>query len=115
LCEGGGEASGEEAGGDGFGVALDSRELAGDEDVGAGAELEGFGEDGGGVDVGVAVDLAVAEELRVLEAGDKAEDAGLLAELEVVLEADEVVGVGAEVLLTELDDGVGPLAGLGVG
>ena len=35
--------------------------------------------------------------------------------LEVVLEADEVVGVGAEVLLAELDDGVGPAAGFGVG
>ena len=69
--------SGEEAGGDGFGVALDSGELAGNEDVGAGAELEGFGEDRWGVDVCVAVDLAVAEELCILEAGDEAEDAGL--------------------------------------
>ena len=67
------------------------------------------------VDVGVAVDLAVAEEGRVFEAGDEAEDAGLLAELEVVLEADEVVAVGAEVFLAELDDGVGPFAGLRVG
>ena len=35
--------------------------------------------------------------------------------LEVVLEADEVVGVGAEVLLAELNDGVGPAAGFGIG
>ena len=35
----------------------------------------------GGVDVGVAVDLAVAEEGGVFEARDEAEDAGLLAEL----------------------------------
>ena len=34
---------------------------------------------------------------------------------EVVLEADEVVAVGAEVFLAELDGGVGPAAGLGVG
>ncbi len=67
------------------------------------------------MDVGVAVDLAVAEERCVFEAGDEAEDAGLLAELEVVLEAYEVVAVGAEVLLAELDDGVGPAAGFGVG
>ena len=39
----------------------------------------------------------------------------MLAELEVVLEAYEVVAVGAEVLLAELDYGVGPAAGLGVG
>ncbi len=64
-----------------------------------GAELERLGEQRGGVDVGVAVDLAVAKEGGVLEAGDQAEDAGLLAELEVVLEADEVVAVGAEIFL----------------
>jgi hypothetical protein len=49
------------------------------------------------------MDLAVAQEGRVLEAGDHAQDARLLAELEVVLEADEVVAVGAEVFLAELD------------
>ena len=80
-----------------------------------GLELQGFGEERGSVDVGVAVDLAVAEEGGVLEAGDEAEDAGLLAELEGVLKADEVVAVGAKVFLAELDGGVGPAAGLGVG
>ncbi len=103
LRECGGVAAGEHAGGDGLGVALDAGKLAGDEDVGVGFELQGFGEQRGRVDVGVAVDLAVAEEVRVLEAGDQAQDACLLAELEVVLEADEVVGVGAEVFLPKLD------------
>ena len=51
----------------------------------------------------------------VFEAGDEAEDSGLLAELEMVLEADEVVAVGAEVFLAELDDGVGRLTGARVG
>ncbi len=115
VGEGCGVAAGEHAAGDGFGVAFDAGELAGDEDRWVGAELEGLGEQRGGVDVGVAVDLAVAEELRFFQAGDEAEDAGLLAELEVVLEAYEVVGVGAEVLLAELDYGVGPAAGLWVG
>ena len=55
------------------------------------------------MDVSVAVDLSVAEEGGVLEAGDEAEDACLLAELEGVLKADEVVAVGTEVLLAELD------------
>ena len=108
-------ASGEEAGGYRFGIAFDAGELAGDEDGGVSFELEGFGEERGGVDVGVAVDLAVAEESGVFEAGDEAEDAGLFAEFEVVLEANEVVGVGAEVFLAELDAGVGPAAGSGVG
>ena len=80
-----------------------------------GAELQSFGEEGGGVDVGVAVDLAVAEEGCVFEAGDEAEDALLLAELQMILEADEVVAVGAEVFLAKLDDGVRPATGLGIG
>src|ERR1700716_116319 len=80
-----------------------------------GFELEGFGGERWGVEVGVAVDLAVAEKRRVLEAGDELQDAVLFAVLQVILEADEVVAVGAEVLLTELDDGVGPAAGLRVG
>ena len=80
-----------------------------------GAELEGFGEETGGVDVGVAVDLAEAEEGGVFEAGDEAEDTFLFGVFEVILEAYEVVGVGSEVLLAELDYGVGPAAGFGVG
>src|SRR5579875_2970997 len=79
-----------------------------------GAELERFREQAGGVDVGVAVDLAVAEKFGVFESGDEAKDAGLFAELHVVLEADEVVAVGAQSLLAKLDGGVGPAAGLGV-
>ena len=110
-----GVAAGKESGGDGFGVAFDSGELAGDEDVWVLLQLQGFGKERGGVDVGVAVDLAVTDEFGVLEAGDEAEDSGLLGVLEVVLKAYEVVGVGAEVLLTELDYGVGPAAGFGVG
>jgi len=83
--EGGGVASGEQAAGDGLGVAFDARELAGDEDRGMGTELEGFGEEVRRVDVGVAVDLAVAQEGGVFEAGNEAEDARLFAELEVIL------------------------------
>ena len=103
LRDGCGVASGQHAAGDRFGVAFDAAELAGDHDARVGLELQGFREQAGRVDVGVAVDLAVAQEGRVFEAGDEAEDARLLAELQVVLEADEVVAVGAEVLLTKLD------------
>src|SRR5438309_2011466 len=80
-----------------------------------GLELEGFGQQRWGVDVGIAVDLAVAEESGVFEAGNEPQDAALFSVLQVVLEADEVVAVGAEVLLAKLDDGVGPAAGFGVG
>jgi len=115
LRNGCGVDAGQHAAGNGFGVAFDSAKLAGDHDAGMGFELEGFSEERWGVDVGVAMDLAVAEEGCVFEAGDELEDAVLFAVLEVVLEAYEIVGVGAEVLLTELDDGVGPAAGLGIG
>ena len=73
--------------------------------------LQSCCEQRGRVDVSVAVDLAVAQEAGVLEAGDQAEHARLLADLEMILEADEIVGVGSQVLLTELHDGVGHLAG----
>ena len=40
-----------------------------------------FIEQGGRADVGVAVDLAVAQEAGIFKAGNQAEDAGLLTEL----------------------------------
>ena len=55
--------------------------------------------------------MSVAEKAGVLEAGNEAQHAGLLAEFQVVLEADQVVGVGAQVFLPQLDDGVGHLSG----
>ncbi len=55
----------------GFGIAFDSAELSGDHDAGVGFELKGFREERGGVDVSVAVDLTVAEEGGVFEAGDE--------------------------------------------
>ena len=42
MRECGGVAPGEQAGGDGFGVAFDAGELAGDHDPGVGAEAEGW-------------------------------------------------------------------------
>ncbi len=57
------------------------------------------------------MDLAVAEKLGVLEAGDEAKDARLLAEPHVVLEADQVEALGAQIFLAKLDDGPGAAAG----
>ena len=48
------------------------------------------------------MDLAVAQEAGMLEAGDQAQHAGLLAEFEVILKADEVVGIGAQIFLAQL-------------
>ena len=66
---------------------------------------------GGRADVGVAMNLPVAQEARVFQAGNQAQHARLLAELEMVLEADQVVAVGAQVLLAQLHHGPGRLAG----
>ncbi len=57
------------------------------------------------------MNLAVAQELRVLQAGDQPQHARLLAELQVVLKADQVVGVGAQIFLAQLHHGVGHVAG----
>ena len=60
------------------------------------------------------MDLAVAQERCVFQAGDEAQDALLVAELDVVLEADEVVAVGTQILLAKLNDGVWRDLGAGI-
>ena len=56
----------------------------------------------GPVDVGVAVHHAEAHELRVLEAGNQAQHALLLAPLDLRLEADQAVVIAGEVVLPQL-------------
>ena len=58
---------------------------------------------------------AIAEEFRLREAGDHAENALLLAKGEVRLKTHEVVGGAVPVLGAQLDRGPGPVAGPGVG
>ena len=58
---------------------------------------------------------AVADELGVLEAGDHGEDTLLLAELQVGLETDQVEDGLLSVVLAQLNDSVGLLAGVGIG
>src|ERR1017187_259636 len=70
--ESGGVHAGREPGGDGFDVAFDAGNLAGEKDFGVCAQLQRGGEEGGGVDVGVAVDLAEAQEFGVPQAGNEA-------------------------------------------
>ena len=75
------------------------------------SQRECFVDEGGRADVGVAMNLPVAEEARVFKAGNEAQHAGLIAPLEVVLKADEVVAVGAQVFFAQLHDGPGSFAG----
>ena len=57
------------------------------------------------------MDLAVAEKLGILESGDHAQDALLLAELQMILEAYQVITVSTQILQAQLDRGVRPPAG----
>ncbi len=106
--------AGHQAGRDGFHIAFYSADLSGEENVGMLFHLQGLGEKCGRVDVSVAMDLAVAKEASVFEARNQAQDAGLFTKLQMVLEADEVVGIGAEIFLTQLHDGVRHFTGVGV-
>ena len=45
------------------------------------------------------MNLPVAQKMRMLEARDHAQDPRLFAELEMILKADQVVGVGAQIFL----------------
>ena len=103
--------AGHQSGGDGFDVAFDARDLAGEEDLGTRAQLQRGGQQRRSVDIGVAVDLAEAEELGLLEAGDQAQHARLLAELHMVLESHQVEALGAQILLAKLHDGPGTASG----
>src|SRR3546814_2627519 len=57
---------------------------------------------------------AEARELGVFQAGNGAEDAGLLAVLQLGLEADDVVERAERIVLAELHHGVGPLVAVRV-
>src|SRR5215218_5736025 len=99
-------------------VALDTSELAREEE---GSFAKRFSYLHGGVkhviggQVGVAMHDTHAGEVGVLEAWDSPEYAPLLAPLQARLEADDVVEAALGVVLPQLHDGVGNLAGSGVG
>ena len=57
------------------------------------------------------MDLSIAEETRLLEPGNEAENASLVAKPQVILKTDEVVAVGAQVFFAELHDGPRRFAG----
>ena len=79
------------------------------------AELQRGCEQSGGVDVSVAVDLAVTQKFGVFESGNQAEHARLFGEAHVILKAHQVVAFGAKILLAKLDHRVGPAAGSWIG
>ena len=54
--------------------------------------------------------LAEAQELGVLKSGDHAKDTRLVRIAHVILEPDQIVAVGALILLPELHNGIRPAA-----
>ena len=110
----GGVETGQQPGGDGLRVTLDAGKLAGKHEPWRFLEAECFVQQQRGLDVGVAMDLAVAQEARIFKAGNHAQHARLLAEFQMVLEADQVVAVGANVLLAQLHYCPGAQAGAGI-
>ena len=87
--------AGKHTGGDGFGIALYSRQLPGDEYPGMVAERKRLGQHPGSIDVGIAMNLAEAQKFGILQTWNEAQNPCLLAKFEVVLQADQIIGVGA--------------------
>src|SRR5260221_2962585 len=94
----------EQADGTRLHVTLDAGDLASEEEPLVALRLEGVVEMPRAVDEGIAVHRAEAGELRPLQAGDHAEDALLLRDLHLRLEADEVEVFIRQVFLAELND-----------
>jgi hypothetical protein len=57
------------------------------------------------------VDLAEAHELGVLQTGNQPQNSRLFGEFQMILEPDQVITIGAQILLAKLDDGVGSAPG----
>jgi len=76
----------------GFRVALDARYLSSKENLRETAQLQCGCEQRRSIDVGVAMDLAIAQKLRILESRDQPQHPCLIAVFQVILEADQVVG-----------------------
>src|SRR5271166_2965863 len=104
-------AAGDEARGYRFDVALHPRDLAREKDRWPRPQLERRRQKQRPVDVRIPVNLAVAEKLRSLEAGDHPKQVCLLRKTQVVLKTDQIVAVRAGVFLPELEHCVRPPPG----
>ena len=105
-----GKAPGKQADGGALDVAFDAGDLAGEAQARLGLQPQRGVEQLRAVEECVAVQAAEARELGVLQARDHAEDAHLLAVLQLGLEADHVPQRAERVVLAQLHDGVRPRA-----
>ena len=81
-------------------VSLDSRNLPREQHVRIPAQLQRLRQQRRRVDVSVPMNLTVANELGVFEPRNQPENASLLTESQMILESDQVVAIGAQILLT---------------
>src|ERR1700690_3803627 len=65
-------------------------------------QLQGLREQRRLIDVGVAMDLPIAQETGAFEARNQPQDTRLLPEFQMVLESDQVVGICPQILLPQL-------------
>ena len=98
LCaayQAGGMNASHQPGGDGFDVTFHAADLPGEKNVGMRLHLQSWGEKRGSVDVGVAMDLPVAQKAGVFEPRNQPQDARLLSEPQMILKSNEIVGISA--------------------
>src|SRR5690606_35110126 len=98
------EAPGKQADRGALDIAFAAGDLAGEAQPLARLQLQRAVEQDGRIDVGVAVQAAEPRELGVAEPGNHAEDAGLLAMLQLGLEADHIVERAERIVLAQLHD-----------
>src|SRR5581483_5083473 len=86
---------GQHTGGNRFCVSLDTGDLAGEEEGRLLLQSQALIQQSRSADIGTAMNLAVTKKPRILQARNEPKHTGLLAVLEVILKADQVIAVGA--------------------
>src|SRR5436305_8640928 len=85
-------------------ISLHSANLSGEEDIRVPLHLQSLFEQRWSIEIGVAMDLSIAQKSCVLKSRNETQHARLLPEFQVILETDEVVGIGTQVLTAKLYD-----------
>ena len=89
-------------GGDRLHVSLDATNLPGEQHARMFFHLQSLRKQRRCIDVGIAMDLPITQEAGVFEPGNQTQDTCLLAEFQMILETDQVVGIGPQILLPQL-------------
>src|SRR5580700_6226420 len=82
-----------------FDIAFDPTDLPSEENIGMSFHLQSRIQQRRRVDVGVAVNLPIAQEPRAFQPRDETQHPRLLAEFQMILESDKVVRICAQIFL----------------